>query len=636
MRTILFLRQGINRLAFFSFAIFVACAFLIQGCNSFQKQSNQSFVTYTLEPILLKNEKDEDELQSHLKVKAEFSYSAHQGEQNNEKHRLLLPNWAPGAYQYNVFSSSVKNLRAFDAGGKEIEFDKVEDGIWSLSQAPRWIEYDVYRFSKQGLMWPEKTEITERNIFFNSTNVFLTLEGCRSLPCYVEIKVPKGWKAISPILSEAGKGYANNFDELVDSPVYLGNPIYYSIPLLDREFRFTIDLFDISKDSIAFRADSILALTKEVIMAHQKFFGEIPLVKYDFIIRLSKPKLFTSYGALEHRSSSVYEMPIYPIAQTRDNALLQVIAHEFFHLWNPKRIYPESLYMPNLQRRFRIKNMWFIEGVTDYLSELLMMKQGIQTESAFLFSILERMKRHKRSLKSDSLSLEKLSLNLSESNNNADFIPFYERGTTTAMMLDLEIRKQTNGMQSLEKAILELNLRFGESQKPYPEEQLIEVLESLTNCNLQDFAKRYISSTEELPYESLFQAAGYRYFAEHLEVPNVGLITEQNSNGQHIVTFIAPDSPAEKAGLMSDDIILKANDFSEYHKVHQILFKTGALKNGDVLSLNIKRKESIISVQLKVKTRIIIQEKIEIDSNATAIAKKIRETLIHWSQVSKN
>jgi predicted metalloprotease with PDZ domain len=235
---------------------------------------------------------------------------------------------------------------------------------------------------------------------------------------------------------------------------------------------------------------------------------------------------------------------------------------------------------------------------------------------------LERIKRYRRSIKSDSLSLERISIKLSESNSNADFFPFYERGTVTAMMLDLEIRKQSRGKQSLETALLELNRSYGKAKKPYPEEQLIEVLEFITQTKLKDFAKRYISSVEELPFEELFRSAGYKLFDEKREVPNLGFLTEQSGNGHHAVTFVVPDSPAEKTGLMAEDEIIEANGEKEYDKIHQTLFKEGVLKVDEDLSLIIKRNERRMRLLINVKTRTIKNERIVIDSSATQEANR--------------
>jgi predicted metalloprotease with PDZ domain len=380
-----------------------------------------------------------------------------------------------------------------------------------------------------------------------------------------------------------------------------------------------------------FRADSLIKVTDEIVKAHYRLFGELPYKKYVFLFRLVRPKFLSSYGALEHRNSSAYFMPVGDWRKVRYDQLTNTISHEFFHLWNPKRIHGTLLGSKenggfDYQHRLYTPNIWFVEGMTDYYADMLLVRNHIISPQAFLDGLLQRLSYVKMFPTENVESLESLSLRLANTESSEEMIPFYIKGTLVAMMLDIELRTLSDDRFSADSLLIKMNEAFGKTGKAYPEDSLIYVIQTLSGVDVMPFYAKYVIGTDSLDLRRYFEKVGLELTLRDEETAFIGYLALPDTADNFIVGFVMPNSEAAKMGVQSGDEILSVDGIGKDKKeqfVQRVMFYEGQ-KVGDSTTVVVSRGGEPITLRGKVGKRTIKKQSIEPSSIASESARRRR------------
>lgn len=474
-----------------------------------------------------------------------------------------MPIWAPGAYSVTHYGHYVKDLKAFDISGKPLTVTAVNGDRWSIANARKLsrIEYDVLDSHKDSTSLYFAMANIDTSIFFaNATALFGYVNDKKEVPATVTYQMPATWQlstALDPATGAKGTPFhltnfrAKNYDELADAPVmaapslqtrtFTSGPASYDVVLLSDK---------------AFPMDSLAAYTKKIVEAETDFFHETPFKHYTFLIYAPTLLHLPSFaqGALEHANSSDYLLVNLPWPTFKTFGL-SILSHEFFHLWNVKRIHSSLLGPFDYTSQVRTTSLWLSEGITDYYAHTLLSRYGIISPEGFLNDVRGW---YEAGLQSPAnKSLEQLSQEESDFNlENAT--TFYSKGPLVGMMLDIEIRSRTNNAKSLDDVMMALN-NDAKHGKTFKDEDLIHRIEQIAGINLGDFYKHYIAGTDSLPLPSYLEKMGV--------LMNTG---ENTSNDDGLKLGLSPEGRITIAGIGSSSFLSK-----------------GGLRTGDVLdSLN--------------------------------------------------
>ena len=467
-----------------------------------------------------------------------------------------LPAWTPGSYLVRDYARFVDRVRIQD-GRKERLLDKVDKQRWQLPASKRdlMVRYRVYG-----------NDLTVRTNHVNATHAqiipaatFLYLEGQLDRPVEVRFEgFPAAWKVASSLPLKQGTYTAKDFDTLVDSPFELG-------AFRTHRFRTGGTTFELAFTG-AHNGDEgrIAEATRKIVEAEGAIFGGFPFKRYVFLFTFA-PKL---RGGLEHRDCTSLIADSHAFDKPEGyHALYQLVAHEFFHAWNVKRLHDPVLGPFDYSRENPTKMLWFHEGLTSYMEHVIVQRAGVvpwshtSKELARCWSEqVQRPGRLEQSLEESSWDAWIRLYKPHEFSPNSS-ISYYEKGEMVAWLMDAAIREGSRGKAGLADLFTLLWTRHGE--RGLTDADVRRAYQELSGKDPAPFWDAYISGRAELDPAPLRWAFGLTMEAR---APWEGLSPEEqkdpdalrrarswtglvlSSNGP-VVQNVIPDSPAASAGL---------------------------------------------------------------------------------------
>lgn len=481
-----------------------------------------------------------------------------------------MPAWAPGAYSVTNYGRYVQDFQAFDLQGKPLTSMRIDQNRWSIANAKAIGKIDYYVADSRRdttSLWFAMAHVDSNLFFANGTALFGYVNDRKTVASTVTYVKPVDWEIATALEFNKNRSKrdcafkqvtfkAKDYDELVDAPV-LAAP-----ELQTRCFQQQGALYEIVLVSNkGFAMDSLEDYTKKIVRTQTSFFGETPFKHYTFLYYtpsfMQMPSM--GQGALEHMNSSAYLMMHQPWDQFKEDGL-RIIAHEFFHLWNVKRIHSSLLGPFDYTKGVRTSSLWLSEGITDYYAHALLARNGLITANKFLSDVRGWYSNYRHSTPALTMSLEELSRAESDFDmENA--IVLYTKGPLVGLMLDLEIRTRTNNKRSLDDIMLALN-KDAKKRKYFTDEALIGKMGKIVGLDLSDFYRRYIQGTDSIHIESVLDQLGLS--------SKMDLSSEITSDGDKVKLSLSP------AGEMVIDQLPSGS----------LLFMAGFRSGDTVVSLN--------------------------------------------------
>lgn len=477
-----------------------------------------------------------------------------------------MPLWAPGAYFPVGFGRFVDNFAAYDDNGDKKQVTKVNDNRWIIQNASNVtrIRYEVRTSHTDAIGQYYSLAHIDSNFFFvNGTALFGYLNDTKNTPSTVTYFIPSDWTLHCALETKKSLEYtAQDYDELVDAPI-LAAPNLYTTSFDHKGTKFEMVL---SSDA-SFPMDSLQLLTKKIVSAHADFWGYLPFNKYLFLIHaptLSKlPSGHT--GALEHSNSSAYLLLNLPWQFIKDS-YAHIISHEFFHAWNVKRIHSSKLGPFDYTVPVRTTSLWLSEGITDYYADLLLSRYGITSEESFEKSIARWNKEMRESPYAYKYSLEEFSVN---STIGLQTRVTYFKGSLVGLLLDIEIRTQTQNKHSLDDVMYGL---YSQAKRGvhFDDFELLNIMDSISESSLFSIHASYIAGNDTIPINSFLEKMGLNWTSPEDISRSKGVQflplddSIEYAKKYFYVKWIDSSSRYYRAGLRVDDILQSINDTSIY------------------------------------------------------------------------
>jgi predicted metalloprotease with PDZ domain len=395
--------------------------------------------------------------------------------------------------------------------------------------------------------------------YFNPAALCFYIPGYEHCPIEIEIVPPHpDWQITTPLPKISHNTFlASDFDTLVDSPFEIGCQRIYDFTVLDKPHQLVV------WGAGNFEPQQAIEDIQKIVEVEAKIFGGLPYENYIFLLHLSP----SGGGGLEHKNCCSLLYPRFNFqGGDRHNRFMQLVAHEFFHLWNVKRIRPAALEKFDYDRENYTPSLWFSEGTTSYYDLLIPRWAGIYDEPEFLAELSKEITRF---LTTPGRSVQPLSessfdawikLYRPDANSSNSQISYYLKGEMVTLLLDLLIRDRTHGVKSFDDVLVTMWSQFGKAEIGFTETQLKQIIETVAERDLTEFYDRYIHGVEELPFNDYLYPFGLELEPIEANTPYLG-ITVKSEHGREIIKTVASNSPAQLAGIDPGNELLAIDGF---------------------------------------------------------------------------
>ncbi|PJA99883.1 MAG: peptidase M61 [Ignavibacteriales bacterium CG_4_9_14_3_um_filter_30_11] len=513
---------------------------------------------------------------------------------------FLMPVWAPGSYLIREFPKNVSFFQANDFEKNPLLFEKTNKYNWRvyLNKSKNVIiRYKVYAFE----MSVRTSFLDSSHGYLNGTSIFMYVKDLKDQPLTLKIIPYKDWKKVSTGLTKV-KGklweyYSPNYDILADSPIEIGNQNIFQftaagIPhnvVMYGDGNYNIDSLKIQMARIAEAATNVI--------------GENPNKEYTFLVH----NLSNRGGGLEHLNSTTLQFRRWGYdTENRSRSFLGLVAHEYFHLWNVKRIRPIQLGPFDYQNENYTELLWEMEGVTSYYGSQILLRAGFYSPNQYLgriessISSLENQPGNK--VQSAAMSSFDAWIKYYRSNENSDNteISYYSKGAVLGMLLDLEIINSTNGLKSYDDVLRLLYRKYyKELKRGFTEKEFKTTVEVIVGKNMDDFFNKYVNGTEQVNYNKYLGYAGLQLIDQKNDNNEIDLgFFSKTKNSNLFIKRVIDGTPAYNSGLNVDDEIIAVNDYRIDEKTLDNILENFPI--GSELDFLLSRDGKLMNIKVKL------------------------------------
>jgi predicted metalloprotease with PDZ domain len=525
---------------------------------------------------------------------------------------LQLPVWN-ALYQVRDFAQYVNWVRATDRAGRALNVRELDKSRWQIASAQDGavVDYQIFVDSPG----PFGAQFNSHHAFFNLAQVLMYPVDARNGPMVVRFsQVPAGWHVATPLTSIPDDRFsAESYDRLVDSPVEIGMFQESDFDEGGAHYRVVVDA-----EAGDYDMEKIAAMLHKIVAAATGWMDDRPFDHYMFLYHFPRGP---AGGGMEHAYSTAIAVNADVLARAPD-VLASVTAHEFFHLWNVKRIRPQTLEPVDYTRENYTRALWFSEGCTSTAADYIQLRGGLLDERHFEqelasgISELERRPAHLTQSAEES-SLDAWLEGDAYYRRPERSISYYNKGELLGVTLDLAVREASHGKASLREVFQWMNQNYAKKGQFFPDSEGVrEAAEAVSHADLGWFFAKYVAGTEEIPWNDFFRGVGLRLVKGMNTIADAGFVSSRNFDGPMIVTAVTAGGEAERAGLQVGDMILEIDGKTAGEESSQEMRR---LNPGDTITVKIRtRRGGEHELKWKVGSREEVAYELEDMENVTA------------------
>ena len=467
---------------------------------------------------------------------------------------LKMPVWTPGSYLVREFARHVQDFAVKDANGRNLAWRKINKNTWQVDSKGAGEIIASYRVYSNELT-VRTNELNDEHAFWNNTALLMFPKNHLKAASTVTVNPYGNWKVATGLPKVAGQANtfrAESFDVLYDSPFEVSNFKEIAFTVKGKPHRYVVT------GEGNYDLEQMAADTTKIIEEAYKIFGDLPYNDYTFILNLR------GGGGLEHLNSTALQWNRFGFKpQSRYISFLNLVAHEFFHLWNVKRIRPDVLGPFDYENENYTKLLWVAEGATAYYEGILLRRAGLISDSDFLegkASMIEQLQARPGRFET---SLEEASFDAwikyyrQDENSVNNQISYYDKGEVVSMMLDISIRTASNGAKSLDDVMRYLYDEFAKKNRNFTPEDYQKAAELMAGKSLDDFFAKYVRGEAEIDYTGIVKSLGLQMVATEANKGKAYIGADLAEEGGRLTIRTVPaGTPAYDQGLNTGDQIV--------------------------------------------------------------------------------
>ncbi|MEZ5307844.1 MAG: PDZ domain-containing protein [Pyrinomonadaceae bacterium] len=494
-----------------------------------------------------------------------------------EKAQIKMAVWTPGSYLVREYARHVQDFVALDGAGNSLDWKKVNKNTWEIdTKGAKSIRVGYAVYANE--LTVRTNELNDDHAFFTPAALIMYPAGQIGAASTIRVKPFGNWKVATGLkpTSEPNTFSAPNFDILFDSPFEVSDYKEKKFMVRGVPHRYVM-----SGDG-NYDLDQLAEDTAKIIEQAYQIFGELPYDDYTFIVNLR------GGGGLEHLNSTALQFNKFGFApRQRYMGFLGLVAHEYFHLWNVKRIRPLPLGPFDYENENYTKSLWVAEGATSYFEGVLLRRAGLMSAAEVLSSKARIAENLQSTPGRFQTSLEEASFDAwikyyrTDENSINNQISYYDKGELVNFLLDIQIRGASAGAKSLDDVMRYLYAENFKKGKGYTPEEFQAACELMAGRSLENFFSKYVRGREEIAYDELLQPMGLRMVQTSMASDRafLGAILRDGEGGVNVSRVVA-GTPAYESGVNSGDLIV-ALDGNQVTSTNTFNFLLGMKRAGD-------------------------------------------------------
>ncbi|ASV29522.1 M61 family metallopeptidase [Maribacter cobaltidurans] len=554
-----------------------------------------------------------------------------------------IPKTVPGTYSSDDYGQYVEGFVAYDYSGNPLEVSKQDQNTWTISNATKLDKisymvndtYDTENEVEDAVFSPAGTNIKKGSNYMLNLHGFVGyFDGYKEIPYQLTIQKPVGFEAATSLtktsLADEGNGdvfLANRYFEVID------NPIFYTKP--DKEV-FKVGSIEVTLSVFSpngtYHASDLKERMESMMTAQKAFLGDINTTnKYNILLYLSTMEDTDAkgFGALEHHTSTVVVLPEAMPKERLEQAMVDVVSHEFFHIVTPLSVHSNEIHYFDYNAPKMSQHLWMYEGTTEYFANLFQVHEGLIDEAEFY----ERMRQKMANAKAydDTMSFTVMSKNILEAPYESNYANVYEKGALINMALDILIREKSNGERGVLWLMKQLSKKYGVNT-PFKDDQLIDEIVALTYPEVQDFFNEHVIGDTPIDYAMYLEKMGLSmakveeqtgYFLQG-EIPYID-VDQSAGDAIFVRKGIELNSFFTSLGVQGGDVIKSINGTDiNLESIRPIIGQSFGWTPDTTISMELERDGETITVEGSVGKPTIVVNKITPMEDGSSEVQKLR------------
>ncbi len=541
---------------------------------------------------------------------------------------LRMAAWTPGSYLVREYARHVQDVEAFDEHGRALAVSKTDKATWRVAAAGA--RDVVARYRVYGWDLSVRTNhVDATHAFLNGAPTYLWIEARAGEPADVTVEAPKGWRFVTGLAGGPSEFRAASLDELIDSPLlgFGDGGKVHSFTAAGKPVELAV--FGRSDGAIA-TAEQLASDAAKIVEAYAALFGGLPYDRYAFLLMLFPE----AYGGLEHKSSAaLLASPFAFASRKKYEDLLELVSHEYFHLWNVKRIRPRQLGPFQYDRENYTRALWVAEGLTSYYDRWMLRRTRLQGHKRYLEKLADEWSRYlaipgrfKQSLQESSFDAW-IKLYRPDENSVNSTVSYYLKGGLVCLTLDLEIRRRSGGARTLDHVLERLWREFGARDRGFDDVGVQREFEAAVEMDLGDLFERCVRGREDPDLAAALRGVGLELrpkgASDGEEKANGGWlgVNTRTEAGRLTVSQALSGGPAEEAGLYAGDEIVAVDGWRVDEK--SLGERMAARRPGDEVRVAVFRRDELHEVEVTAAAKPRDQLEIVVRPDATDAEKAL-------------
>ena len=568
-----------------------------------------------------------------------------------------MPKWSPGRYAVFDFAKNVQEVSArlacpagLDCTLANPTVMRVDDQTWRVDlphfklpekQLTVFFNYKVFGNDLSGTF----SQLDSRHANFNGGSIFMYVVNHKPDPVKLMIDPPAGWRIVNGRMdkSDQREWQFPNYDVMIDTPTEIAPDWTENEFQIDGK-RYYVVVHSFGDEGG--KRDNLVRDIEKIVRAETAMWGPPEFDSYTFLIHFAADD--HSGDGMEHLTSTQIIEPGALGEEGVYGSTLDTVAHEFFHVWNVKRLRPLELGPWDFTRPLSTRGLWIAEGITNYYGHMMRRRAGLWDDTALLRRESETISGIENAPGSHLMSAEDSSLSApflddaphsQQTNLDNTSISYYPKGELIGLVLDLMIRGKTNGKTSLDDVMRRMyeefylkspNASYYLRGRGYTTEDFERVASDVSGLDLHGFFKLYVRDVTMLPYDEALGFVGLSLVREQARQPfNAGIGLDWQDKGSLTIGVVHPNSPAEDAGLQEGDEIISLGKKNISRE--NFLVSLARYKQGDRVPITVKRDRKTIQTTLLLGAPERLEYRIDERKDATPQQQALRAAWLNGS-----
>lgn len=492
-----------------------------------------------------------------------------------------IPKVIQGTYSVSDFGKYVDDFKAYDYDGNEMSFKKESTNTWTIANATKldkitYLVNDTFDIETSGGIGgdnpfsPAGTNIDPKNYVLNLHGFIGYFDSLKNNQYALDMISPKDFvrtSALQEVKTKKKKGniitsyFAPRYFDITDNPMMYGELDVEEFMVGD--IKIVLSVYSPNK---VHSAASLKETMYKMMQGQKSYLGAVNNTpRYDIYLYLADMENETSpkgFGALEHHTSTVVVLPEQSTKEELDASMIDVVAHEFFHIVTPLSVHSEDVHYFDYSKPTFSKHLWMYEGITEYFAQHFQIYEGLIEEDKFYATIFQKINTSMGM--DDAMSFTTMSENVLEEPYASNYYNVYMKGALIGMCIDILMREESNGNRSTLSLMKELSAKYGKN-KPFVDDTIIAEITEMTYPSVGEFLKTHVEGTTPINYEDFFAKVGLGFVEGQVEtnyIQNAGtlILSGNPANGTVFFSDLVKDNSFwNEQGVQPNDVIKEVN-----------------------------------------------------------------------------